>query len=549
MPIVRRQAAVRTVAYSNTAKATFQNTVTPGNFVVVVATAKGGDAEFAGPASFSLAGQVKGGGGVTGIRTAVWYLPNVAVGNTVTVSTKTATPALTVRALEYSGVAQSNVLDRPKFFGSEDNDREDDVDSGATGVTGQADELCIAVVANRHASTTQGGFSGGFSKLFDDTSPSSYFFGAFGVNDSDRHRQTAHERITTVAGTQRIRCELSSGRDHTACVVTFRGGSTGAAMLAASGAVFTLAGAGRLDAFGPLAAAGAAFSIAGEANMDVFDYQYRLNGLLVGDGTVYDVVSHDGLEGWEVRTSDTEQPRGDGDLRGIDLQTARQVVLEIEVGPDGPVITGGSQAQVETRLETLLAALVPRRDTDWELIWRHPGRPVRRISCRPISMPRKADWAGTLLAKVPVALRAADPRHYGRARRRLVVPASPAVGAPTQVIAANEGDVDAYPTVSFVGAVTEVTGVALANVSANVELDVRTVLGAGQTLVADMQGRVSGAPRSVITLDGVSRYGAWQLPREPLPIVPGNNLLELHTTPPGVTGVVCVVEWSDTWAG
>jgi hypothetical protein len=69
-----------------------------------------------------------------------------------------------------------------------------------------------------------------------------------------------------------------------------------------------------------------------------------------------------------------------------------------------------------------------------------------------------------------------------------------------------------------------------------------------------MDARVTGAPRSTITLDGVSKYGAWQLPRSPFRIDPdpyavdGDNVLYMRTEPAGVP-LVCTLDYRDTWAG
>jgi hypothetical protein len=68
-----------------------------------------------------------------------------------------------------------------------------------------------------------------------------------------------------------------------------------------------------------------------------------------------------------------------------------------------------------------------------------------------------------------------------------------------------------------------------------------------------MDGRITGAPRSPITLDGQSKYGSWQLPRDPFRIDPdpsgqgGFNNLYLRTTPAGAP-VTATLEYRDTWA-
>lgn len=279
-----------------------------------------------------------------------------------------------------------------------------------------------------------------------------------------------------------------------------------------------------------------------------FAYQFRLNGLLVGDNTPYAVNSHEGLYGYSMRTSDDDQSRGDGALRGVDLQSARHVLFEIEVG--------GTETEVEQLLGVLYRTLAPQRDVDWELVWRHPSQAARMIRCRPVEMPRQVDDTRTKLAPQPVQLRAADPRHYSAVAKRVEVAVTPAGEAPVYTTVTNDGNIAAYPRITIVGPPTgqAVSRIELVNASGLVTFDVQMTLPARGVLVGDMEARVTGAPRSTITLDGQSKYGSWQLPREPFrldadPFVTnGDNQLYLRTEPPGAP-VTCTLDYRDTWAG
>ena len=63
-----------------------------------------------------------------------------------------------------------------------------------------------------------------------------------------------------------------------------------------------------------------------------------------------------------------------------------------------------------------------------------------------------------------------------------------------------------------------------------------------------MCARVAGLPVSAVTIDDVSKYGAWQSPRIPLRLQPGINNLMFEVEPAG-TAVTCAIEYRSTWSG
>jgi hypothetical protein len=190
------------------------------------------------------------------------------------------------------------------------------------------------------------------------------------------------------------------------------------------------------------------------------------------------------------------------------------------------------------------------------MYWRHPGANARMINVRPTILPRTVDAVSGLAATVQFTLRAADPRHYGATQRVQTIPVSAKASSPTRIPVVNAGNSPAYPVITVTGPTSgsAVTRVSLVNDTSLTSFDVVLTLVKGGTIVGDMPARVTGANRSIVTLDGQSKYGAWQLPREPFRIDPdplglgGYNLVSLRTVADGAP-VTCTLTYRDTFAG
>jgi hypothetical protein len=218
---------------------------------------------------------------------------------------------------------------------------------------------------------------------------------------------------------------------------------------------------------------------------------------------------------------------------------------------------GRGRHEVERNMAALYRALVPQRDTDWELIFRFPTWPLLMMRVRPTDLMRARNSSQLEIAAQQFALRAADPRIYAAIPTRVQIPVTPAGAVePQRQYVINIGNAAAYPVITIHGPDygNPVTFVQLVNETALVNFEARLQLQTGSTLVADMDARITGAPRSPITLDGDGKYGAWQLPREPFRIDPdptglgGFNEVHLHTEPPGAP-VRCYLDYRSTWAG
>jgi hypothetical protein len=516
------------------------------NLVVVVAVGSDDDLRFSSLSGFTRVTERWR----NDLAITVWYREACPVLSAVTVRfDRNANVQLQV--LEYDGIAQANALDRVSVQLSTSRDCR----TGSTGITAQADELVVAIVANRYASTRQSAFTGGLVKLLESLSPERWGF--LGLNaDPDERRTvlTIHQVVARQIASYALTALLSAIRDWICIIITFRGGSLGPARMTALNAepAFRFTGSGALTVFGPLTAldpvgVGNAFTISGvQARMGPFERQFLLGGwggLVIGQDTPYRVDKVEGLEGWDVRTSDDDLPRGDGALRGTDLQAARRVLFSMNFGE-------GDERELEELRQVLFRALVPQRDGDLELIYRNPGEGLKLVRYRPTNLIRELTAEQALMTRQQFALLCADPRIYGAVERQATVPATPSGAAAVLVSAPNLGNGAAYPLIRVAGPTSgePVTRVELRNTTNGSVFAVEAVLPRGATLTGDMEARATGANRSPVTIDGTSKYGAWVHPRQTFQLNPGANVLELRTVPADAP-VAAEVIYRDTSSG
>lgn len=293
--------------------------------------------------------------------------------------------------------------------------------------------------------------------------------------------------------------------------------------------------------------------------MALSDLQFSYRGLTFGAGTEYHVNRAEGFEGYEVRTSDSDQPRGDGAIRGLDYVAARTIAFELAVIG----LTDGDTTY-EEYWDQVRSTFRPSREDDFVLTFARPGQPERIIRCRPVSLVRIEDYKRfNTVGFPPVVLRAADPRVYSSSLHTAYIPPYSSSGGgidfplnpeldfgtttSIEAVVANAGTADAYPVVQFFGPGTgTVTAVKLTNTTTDQELEITATVTSGQILQADMEAAVTGANRLVISLDGSTRYGDWELPREPFALAPGSNTLRYEITGTS-TDAVCHISWRDTW--
>ncbi len=296
--------------------------------------------------------------------------------------------------------------------------------------------------------------------------------------------------------------------------------------------------------------------------MPLLDEQFSYRGLVFGEGAEVFVNRAEGFEGFEARTSDSDQPRGDGGIRGLDYVAPKTIAFELVVAEledlDGSVYEG-LWSQVRT-------AFRPSRELDHPLAFKRPGTPERFIRCRPVQLVRSEQFLRfNRYGFPPVVLRAVDPRIYSSALQSGNVPVYSATGggvdfeidfdtdfvttagSAIEFVAQNDGTSEAYPLIRFYGSATgSVNGVTLINTTTGQELVIATAVTSGQILTGDMEAAVTGSDQLVISLDGASRYGDWALPREPFALAPGSNTLRFEVDGTA-TDVVCNLTWRHTW--
>jgi hypothetical protein len=544
-----RQMAVATVPNDTArgATAVFARPTQAGSLVVVIATGTELDNEVLyGPSGFTVAPITRSEDLLT---LAAWYRPNCPPLSSVGVATGRGSDAMLVRAIEYTGAAAQSVLDRVSVSGNSGGlgSIASTPQSGVTAETSQPNEIVVGVIANRFGSTRQSGFGGGLALLADSTTPDS-------DPDYRRARLTVHHALTTQTTQAQITGRLSAARDWVAAVLTFRAATTGPVPLVSieDEPMFVFGGEGELTVFGPLVSTEdePMFEFGGEGYIGPFVGQVQLggpDGLLLGPGTPYRISRIEGLAGHDIRTSDTEQSRGDGDQRGTDRQTARLVLIELNFHDDT------DPTMHEQLLVDLYAALVPRPDEDFPVIYRQPGRPLQQIYARPGRLMRDQTADDMILHEQTILLRAADPRIYGHALRTVVVPATPAGATDAVAVSAvNEGNARAYPVIRVrnVGTI-DVTSVELVNASADVVFRLQATLLPGAELVGDMPAVVTAAPRLKVTAGGQGVFSAWTYPRDPFFIAPapevpgGANAVYLRVLPAGAQ-VSALIEYRDT---
>lgn len=287
----------------------------------------------------------------------------------------------------------------------------------------------------------------------------------------------------------------------------------------------------------------------------LLDYQYWFglpsdpNGKLFGYGTDVDVVSVEGLESIEMRTGIRELPREDGSVPGLHLASSKTPIFEVEViGSD--------------EWEDVKSHLSPSRTAEGELHWKWPDQSQKFMRARVLRLTDHQDGLTQNRRPSSVAFEAADPRYYSVAIESIMLGEfNPSGGgidweidwevdwgsaAGQDVVATNLGKSFAYPVVKFFGPGTGTcTAVLLTNLTTGVELEIITAITSGQVLTADMDARIRGTGGRVIDLDGASRYGDWQLPRDTFYLQPGDNVLRLEVNGTS-TDVTASVSWRHT---
>lgn len=153
----------------------------------------------------------------------------------------------------------------------------------------------------------------------------------------------------------------------------------------------------------------------------VSDFQWELNGLLMGDGTAYNFKQVDGLDLPPMRTSDVPRSSDHGAWRGLNLSSERTITATVDVGPET------TNAAFEADRLTLAAIMVPTQ-TEVPLAFMRGGVKYL-VNVRPtrFAMSQTKEYMFRLPSAV-LELVASDPRIYALAQQTASTTISVATG-------------------------------------------------------------------------------------------------------------------------
>lgn len=292
---------------------------------------------------------------------------------------------------------------------------------------------------------------------------------------------------------------------------------------------------------------------------NIDDYQIKFKELVIGRDTPYGIRSVRGLFDVDVDSGSVPIPRGDGNIPGEDFLKAKNV--EIELGIEGPKQSDSLAGFIRDIRETF-----KREDSDGSpepLYFKVPGNEEQFIRVRNINIAIQDDVQSEHgLKPISVRLHAADPRLYGTDSNSDVLnihePDSGSIdfgldfgldfeSAGLDVVIHNAGTAKAYPILRFFGPTDAgtVTGVTIINETTGQEIEIQSDILTDQILRADMPAYIRADGNQVIGIDGSSRYGDWQVPREPFYLQPGDNVLRYEITGTSAESVVNII-WFDT---
>lgn len=227
------------------------------------------------------------------------------------------------------------------------------------------------------------------------------------------------------------------------------------------------------------------------------DYQLEYNGLVLGAGTDYEVLTIVGLDDLpDVRVSDTPRPSDHGLFAGTDLAGGRAVEIELEV-------RGDDDADFRANVAAFTAATVIRTD-EIPLCFRLPSLGGdRRIYARARRRVLPTDLGYQFgVGRATVQFLASDPRVYAETQTSLNTAAATSGGGRTYdrtypltyaaggtggtVSADNVGNFPTRPTITITGPCTTPR---VENVTTGEFISCDLTLASGDTLVIDMEAR------------------------------------------------------------
>lgn len=276
------------------------------------------------------------------------------------------------------------------------------------------------------------------------------------------------------------------------------------------------------------------------------DWQCELNGLLLGEGTPYGVLSLDGLDDLpEVRSFDDPRAGDHGAYRGTDLAGVRVVTVELDIVATPTVAFSDA-------VNALQAATVVQ-SAETPFAWQRPGRPKQQVFARPRRRALPDDLAFQMgFGRATVQLLATDPRVYaqaistgqtglpsaagGRTYPRTYPLTYGAVSSANSILAVNAGNFAALPVLLITGPVDTPT---VLHTTSGRFLKFALQLTAGDTLTVDLDAK------SVLLNGTASRRTALTADSSWWELAPGDNTVQY--TAAATTASTLTVTWRSAW--
>ena len=283
--------------------------------------------------------------------------------------------------------------------------------------------------------------------------------------------------------------------------------------------------------------------------MTLAAFQIAFGGLTMGDGTNYQLVTIDGLEGLpSMVQTDVKRPRAHGQFLGGMFASGRQVSCEV-------AITASSDVAFRAALDALSDATTPLPFTETPLTYSLPGMVGSRlVNARALDRAIVIDvdythrvahaaclwWATdpTIYDDPAQSLSTTLPLDDGGVTWPIVWPAYWGVSSSSGLITAvNAGGISAPVVITITGPVDNPS---LENVTEGKTMAFTLHLGATDTLTVDP------AHFSVLMNGIVNKRGSMTPGSRWWDLQPGTNLISYHA-PTALSGSTAAVSWRSAW--
>lgn len=267
--------------------------------------------------------------------------------------------------------------------------------------------------------------------------------------------------------------------------------------------------------------------------MSLTDLQFSYNGLLMGDGTVYDVVAVRGLVGpGQARVSDVLRPLDHGAfVNGGDYAPIRHVEIDVQ-------IEGTSDSAFSAAVDALGLAMAPQA-AELPMTFQLPGfsNGNRFINCRPRGTTATVDVSYKFRMPVlTVVLEATDPRIYDATLQTLGLSPGSASGGLSfplhwplsfgtatsgTIQAVNAGTFETRPVITLTGPLTTPK---IINTSTGQFTQLDLVLANGQTATIDYLAR------TIVNSTGGSLYSTLDPTSQWWTLAPGTTNIQFQAS-------------------